>query len=42
MNKINPLNVIKLLENAIKQKYVDSTAVTAKEMELTDYLLGNC
>jgi hypothetical protein len=40
MEKINPLNVIKLLEDSLKQKYNDLTAITPHEQELADNLLG--
>jgi len=40
MEKINPLNVIKLLEDSLKQKYGDLTAITPHEKELADNLLG--
>ncbi len=40
MEKINPLNVIKLLEDSLKQKYSDLTAITPHEKELADNLLG--
>jgi hypothetical protein len=40
MSSINPLNVIKLLEDTAKQKYSNSTQTNAQEIELADNLLG--
>jgi len=40
MSSINPLNVIKLLEDKVKYKYSNSTQINAQEIELADNLLG--
>ncbi len=40
MASINPLKVIKLLEDTVKHKYSNSTLTNAQEIELADNLLG--
>jgi hypothetical protein len=40
MEKINPLNVAKLLFNEISPKYSRTSSVNDREIELKDYLLG--
>jgi hypothetical protein len=40
MASINPLKVIKLLEDTVKHKYSNSTPTNAQEIELADNLLG--
>jgi hypothetical protein len=41
IEKINPLNVAKLLFEEISAKYSKSTSINNREIELKDNLLGN-
>jgi len=41
MAKINSFNVAKLLIEDISLKYIKSTSINAKEIELKDHILGN-